>query len=748
MRVLALSAVLLNAVVMPVGADEFDTDLDGMPDSWETTYGLTVGLDDSADDLDADGLNNGSEYSYGTNPTNGDTDGDTRGDGLEVTLYGTDPAISEVADMDITDIFINPTTSVIGYTAVNNGNVSVDYTLEAGYTAVYIHLGESDESTFYYDWATEMGSGSWSGDFFTAGGSETINAGVGLISGEYNVMVCIERAATYGEVASGLDNCEQETFQVGPDLTVTDISFVETGTPGQYYVYADLANLGDIEVDTTTLGSVTTTLNSTSEKVYSWSTLSSSLLGFLSANGSTLDFESYGARPTLVDGDTFQVCVDSTDAVTELNEENNCLTATFDDGLDPDLIVDSVSFDATDGSVDFVVTNQGTADVDSSATPSLAFYYDFYNPDLSSSYNVNYSINDYGTEYKTVGGSTSITSGPAGDAFPSCVLYVLAVADSTGDVLESDDLNNEYRTVLDLCPDDGIDETSFNVYAGDDQTVEVGDEISLLGYVSGASTLSSATIDWGDGSSVEDLTQTDVGSVFELTGSHIYLIDGTYNVTICASDEAESMCDNAIVTVTPVPFGESGTSSTNSQGGGASNSDNDDEDVTLSGEDDQTAECSEMTFEDVTIGDDFYDAVCEFWAMDVIHGKMANFFDTDDVIRRDEASKIFTRWFGYITEAYGETPSVEESSFVDVSVEDPLVYYIEEANAENIVTGEGAYFNPHDAITVEEIKSALDQILGTEDSEAFTDVLDESGFESEDTMTRGSFVEFLFKIGQ
>ena len=62
-----------------------DSDFDGLPDEWETKYGLNS--DDSSDankDKDKDELSNFEEYSYGTDPTNPDTDGDGYKDGTEV----------------------------------------------------------------------------------------------------------------------------------------------------------------------------------------------------------------------------------------------------------------------------------------------------------------------------------------------------------------------------------------------------------------------------------------------------------------------------------------------------------------------------------------------------------------------------------------------------------------------------------------------------------------------------------------
>lgn len=48
-----------------------DSDSDGLPDSWEMTYGLSVGTNDAAGDADGDALSNLHEFQLGTNPKSG-----------------------------------------------------------------------------------------------------------------------------------------------------------------------------------------------------------------------------------------------------------------------------------------------------------------------------------------------------------------------------------------------------------------------------------------------------------------------------------------------------------------------------------------------------------------------------------------------------------------------------------------------------------------------------------------------------
>jgi Bacterial TSP3 repeat len=59
-------------------------DHDGLPDQWETRYGLSTTKDSANGDRDGDGLRNRREYRLHTNPRKRDTDGDGYGDRAEV----------------------------------------------------------------------------------------------------------------------------------------------------------------------------------------------------------------------------------------------------------------------------------------------------------------------------------------------------------------------------------------------------------------------------------------------------------------------------------------------------------------------------------------------------------------------------------------------------------------------------------------------------------------------------------------
>ena len=68
-----------------------DTDGDGLPDAWETAHGTCPFVGDAFGDLDGDGLSNLDEFRHGTDPANPDTDGDGCGDAQEVRNVHSNP---------------------------------------------------------------------------------------------------------------------------------------------------------------------------------------------------------------------------------------------------------------------------------------------------------------------------------------------------------------------------------------------------------------------------------------------------------------------------------------------------------------------------------------------------------------------------------------------------------------------------------------------------------------------------------
>ncbi len=114
------------------------------------------------------------------------------------------------------------------------------------------------------------------------------------------------------------------------------------------------------------------------------------------------------------------------------------------------------------------------------------------------------------------------------------------------------DLSNIATVTIHVLPtEDGIE-----VDAGEDQTANEGDEVAVAATFSDpdSSDAHTASIDWGDG-------DTDAGVVTEtdgtgtVAGSHIYLDDDSYTVTVCLNDpgtEVAGGCDTLEVTVNNV----------------------------------------------------------------------------------------------------------------------------------------------------------------------------------------------------
>ena len=72
-----------------------DTDADGMPDPWETDFGLVVGTNDADGDADSDGVPNLAEFQGGTAPNDNDSDDDGLTDGEEINTHETDPTVAD-----------------------------------------------------------------------------------------------------------------------------------------------------------------------------------------------------------------------------------------------------------------------------------------------------------------------------------------------------------------------------------------------------------------------------------------------------------------------------------------------------------------------------------------------------------------------------------------------------------------------------------------------------------------------------
>lgn len=135
-----------------------DTDGDGMPDWWELVHGLDPwdGYD-AMQDYDGDGLSNLQEFGAGTNPRLSDSDGDGLDDGLEALDCGSDPLTADFAGFDLVqEIDGAAPTGLLGSWATNgtalyalNRRGYAEYQWTAGTPDVYrIEIEANDHADF------------------------------------------------------------------------------------------------------------------------------------------------------------------------------------------------------------------------------------------------------------------------------------------------------------------------------------------------------------------------------------------------------------------------------------------------------------------------------------------------------------------------------------------------------------------------------------------------------------------------
>lgn len=157
-------------------------------------------------------------------------------------------------------------------------------------------------------------------------------------------------------------------------------------------------------------------------------------------------------------------------------------------------------------------------------------------------------------------GPPGSTSGADGNVAASHVYADDGVYEVTVCVMDDDggsDCDALEVTVTNVAP---------TVHAGADRTLNEGETLALAPATfndNGTLDTHTATIDWGDGSAVEPGTVTETpagppgssaGADGTVAGSHLYLDDGAYTLTVCVTDDdGATSCDSLLVTVHNVP---------------------------------------------------------------------------------------------------------------------------------------------------------------------------------------------------
>lgn len=448
------------------------------------------------------------------------------------------------------------------------------------------------------------------------------------------------------------------------------------------------------------------------------------------------------------------VCADSSFPPLELESDhtNNCTLVNFTWGTSneggndqelPDLVIDSVTLNA-DHTLHIVVSNHGLG-----VLPPANFF-NLIVTDLTNGDGSNNEDWRIGAEDFFINSNYVVPTLPA---------TILVVVDANNDVVEENEdvyEANYYRIVVD----------DLTITAGADQSITAGSALVLDGeaYVQNGTSsipLTSATINWGDGTATENATQS-VLTVPSLSvvlgGSHTYSTAGSYAVTVCATNSASSVCDSLNLTVNAIPAtpvtGGGGGGSSGGSGGSSHHHSNptvvlteDTEIPTTTSEEvvlteEEVAACGAMTFVDVDENTVGYDSIYALWCQGVIHGMDSTHFAPEETLKRDQATKIISRLFGYVTMAHSDIPEVTETSYSDVSTDEPLAYYVETMTDAGFFAAEEAAdaFRPHEDISIQEIVKFVN---------AASDVRVQWNEYDLDTIgTRGGFMNLVYGIFQ
>jgi len=304
----------------------------------------------------------------------------------------------------------------------------------------------------------------------------------------------------------------------GPDLLVSDISQSSAGQ-----VVVTVENQGDQDV-ITSYPDPSIYINIIDVKTYSYSYSSLSDPSFLEVNGSSTIY-----THLLEDGEVYEIeaCVDSNEAITEIDETNNCYSTTIDTRTLPDLTVSNI-FRNEGGVLGVVLRNVGETDVvPTTNDPRIYIYID--------------GVREWSYSYSTLADQSFLEGGGRSVISPQVLdeedQYVVeACIDPSGMIAELDESNNCYETTIvstTLYPDLIVS----RIYR-DDVTNELVVEQMNLG--EGATTdLSGTTYVWIDGEAPEVHTWAGLAdpSFMEVAGISEFrpetLTEGDHSVQVC-----------------------------------------------------------------------------------------------------------------------------------------------------------------------------------------------------------------------
>ncbi len=150
--------------------------------------------------------------------------------------------------------------------------------------------------------------------------------------------------------------------------------------------------------------------------------------------------------------------------------------------------------------------------------------------------------------------------------------------------------------------------------------------------------------------------------------------------------------------------------------------------------------CGKIPFVDVSSNNKNYNDIFRMWCEGIVKGRDSNHFDPTGSMKRDEASKILARVFGYATQTSNE--NIDSTSFSDLPAKSHLAFYIQ------VLADAGYYpdevsakkFRPDDNLTYSEAVRVIRLLSGKRVSI--------TGYASTSTITRGDFTTLVLSLFQ
>ena len=541
----------------------------------------------------------------------------------------------------------------------------------------FILQNESDEdidedeviyTILYIDGDAEWAMNTTEEDYYEAEGTETYTAEdilEDLDEGTYEIEICVDTTDTVDEEDED-NNCRTENVNIDrsdnakvPDLVVDnlwaddeDIEFV-------------LQNEGDEDIDEderiyTKLyidGDLEWAMNTTDEAYYEAG-----------------ESETYTAEDVLEDLDDgtyeIEICVDTTDTVTEDDEDNNCRTEDVrideddDDDNEVDLVVDNLWSEGNN--IEFILQNEGDEDIDEDELIYTKLYID---GDLEWTM---YTVND---DYYEADGSETYIANDVLEDLDEGTYEIEICVDTTDTVDEESESNNcreedvrvdeedddeEIDLVVDNIWADG-DDIEFTLQNEGDEDIDDDEEIRTKLYIDG-------DYEWSMESEDEEFFEGEERQTFTAEDVLEDLDRGdTYQIKVCVDtsdtvdeDDEDNNCRTEVIRV--------------------------------GYDEEEHIACG--VFYDLYDARWAINAICELYEENIIEGRETHYYEPTEDITRAEFLKIALLAADY------DVYSIDSADdYSDISEEDWFYKYVTFATKRGFVEGyDDGTFRPNEPI--------------------------------------------------